>query len=166
MRKILIPVCALFMLILLTGCGNDTAEAAEESMDPKQEVYEEEVPLEPKAGGVDVDLSVLSGTVCYAEVYNMTVAPQDYAGKTVKMKGDYTTFTDESGEKIYHACVVRDATACCAQGIEFDLSDDYSYPEDYPENGEEICVSGVFDTYLEDGNMYITLRDAVMLPIS
>jgi len=38
--------------------------------------------------------------------------------------------------------------------------EDYSYPDDFPEEGEEICVTGVFSTYEENGNMYCTLMDA------
>lgn len=51
-------------------------------------------------------------------------------------------------------------TACCAQGMEFVLTDDYSYPNDYPREGDEITVTGVFDTYMEGDYMYCTLRDA------
>jgi hypothetical protein len=53
-----------------------------------------------------------------------------------------------------------DATACCSQGIEFELTDDYVYPDDYPEDGGDICVVGTFDTYEEDGFTYCVLRDA------
>lgn len=52
--------------------------------------------------------------------------------------------------------------ACCAQGMEFILKGDYQYPEDYPELGEEITVTGVFDTYQEGEFEYCTLRDATM----
>ena len=35
---------------------------------------------------------------------------------------------------VYHACVIPDATACCAQGIEFTLAGDHRWPDDYPEH--------------------------------
>lgn len=54
------------------------------------------------------------------------------------------------------------AAACCAQGIEFILTDDYAWPGDYPEEGEEITVIGSFDTYYEGEYLYCTLRDAVI----
>ena len=61
--------------------------------------------------------------------------------------------------KIYFNCIGRDATACCAQGLEFELSDRYVYPDDYPQPGEEITVQGTFDMYEEehDGNSYYYL---------
>ena len=43
--------------------------------------------------------------------------------------------------------IIQDATQCCAQGIEFVPLEDYTYPDDFPEIGENICVTGVFDTY-------------------
>ena len=63
----------------------------------------------------------------------------------------------------FRACIIQDATACCAQGIEFVLTEDYVYPDDYPEVDEEICVVGVFDTYQEGDYTYCTLRKAKLV---
>ncbi len=126
---------------------------------PEQEIEQTKTPAN-KAEGVDVDLTVLSSTMVYSEVYNMMFYPDDYVGKTVKMRGMYTVFTDEGTDKVYHACVISDATACCSQGMEFELSDEYKYPEDYPEEGQEICVTGTFDTYYEGENLYCTLKNS------
>ncbi len=111
---------------------------------------------------VDLDLTQLSKTMVYAEVYNIMVNPEDYVGKTVRMNGDYYIYTDDTTGQQYFYCVIRDATACCAQGIEFVLTDDYKFPEDYPEEGAFVTVSGRFDTYMEDDLLYCTLRDAVL----
>ncbi len=110
--------------------------------------------------GVDVDLTVLSATMVYSEVYNMMVSPDYYKGKIIKMTGQFVPYYDEGTGKYYFACFISDATACCSQGIEFILTDDYSYPEDYPQEGDTICVIGTFDTYMEGEYMYCTLRDA------
>ena len=110
--------------------------------------------------GIDVDLTTLSSTMVYSEVYNMMVSPDDYIGKTVKMDGKFALYYDESTGKYYFACIISDAAACCSQGIEFVLTDEYTYPDDYPKEGEEICVIGTFDTYREGEYTYCTLRDA------
>lgn len=110
-----------------------------------------------------VDLTALSSTMVYSEVYNMMYYPENYVGKTVKMSGLYAVYHDESMDKYYHACIISDATACCSQGIEFELTDDYTYPDDYPEEGGQICVTGTFDTYQEGEYTYCTLRDAKRL---
>ena len=134
------------MLFCVCGCG-ETAENTS-------------APGEKKA--VDVDLSVLSGTVVYAEVFNMTSEPTPYLGKTVRMRGNFSVYTNEMTGQTYFACIIPDATACCSQGIEFILADNRKYPEEYPTIGEEITVSGVFGTYLEDGYVYCRLTDAKM----
>ncbi len=118
---------------------------------------------EESAAGIDVDLTVLSSTMVYSEVYNMMSAPEQYIGKTVKMNGPFAYFHDEATGSYYFACIIRDATACCAQGIEFVLAGEHQFPDDYPEAGEEICVSGVFDTYQEGEYTYCTLRNAKIL---
>jgi uncharacterized membrane protein YcgQ (UPF0703/DUF1980 family) len=110
-----------------------------------------------------VDLTVLSSTMVYSEVYNMMCYPENYVGKTIKMSGQYSVYHDESTDKYYHACIIMDATACCSQGIEFELTDDYKYPDDYPELCDQICVIGTFETYQEGEGTYCTLRNAKRL---
>lgn len=120
--------------------------------------------------GIDVDLTRLSSTMVYSEVYNMVNHPQDYVGKKVKMNGAFSLYcqrTDESGNPdfsypIYYACVIADATACCSQGIEFVPEGDFSYPDDFPALGTTITVTGTFQTYEEDGAQYCHLVNAQM----
>ena len=115
------------------------------------------------SSNVDVDLTELSSTMIYSEVSNMVTTPDDYVGKTVKMSGQFASFYDESVDEYYFACVIADATACCQQGLEFQLAGNHSYPDDYPEEGTEITVEGTFDIYELGGQQYITLKDAKML---
>ena len=111
----------------------------------------------------EVDLTALNSNMVYSEVAAMVSTPEKYIGKTVKMKGPFAVYHDETTDNYYFACVIRDATACCAQGIEFELADKRTYPDDYPEIDEEICVVGVFDTYKEGEYTYCTLRNAKLL---
>ena len=112
------------------------------------------------ASQIDIDLTALSSVLVYSEVYNMMLSPEKYVGKTVKMHGPFSYFLDEATGKYYFACIIEDATACCAQGLEFELKENLVFPEDYPAVGEDICVIGVFDTYQEGGYTYCTLRNA------
>jgi hypothetical protein len=113
--------------------------------------------------GSNVDLTALSATAVYGEVYNMMYYPEKYIGKIVTMEGLYSDYLDEATGNHYYACIIMDATACCAQGIEFILTDDYKYPDDYPKEGDNITVKGIFDTYEEEGGMYCTLKEATLL---
>ncbi|MBR4456516.1 MAG: hypothetical protein IKS32_09870 [Solobacterium sp.] len=111
---------------------------------------------------VDVDLTVLSATMVYSEVYNMLTQPDSYLGRSVRMHGQYTEHHNEMTGKTYYACIILDATACCAQGMEFILTENYVYPQDYPKEGDMVTVAGIYDRYEEDGFPYYTLRDAVL----
>lgn len=132
---------------------------------PVDEKQDPDIPEGPAEGnnGIDVDLSTLSSTLVYAEVYNMMYTPEDYIGKSVKMEGVFEVYHDDFTGKDYFGCIISDATACCSQGIEFELAGDYTYPDDYPALGNTICVEGVFDTYLEEENTYCILRNAKLV---
>jgi len=137
----------------LTGTADITAE-------PVNNEVSSDAELPDGDDTVDVDLTVLSSTLVYSEVYRMMMSPEDFIGKKIKMSGQYVVIFDEGTGKYYHACIISDATACCSQGIEFELTNSYTYPDDYPEEGAEICVIGTFDTYEEDDYIYCTLRNA------
>ena len=110
--------------------------------------------------GPDVDLTTLSSTMVYSEVYQMMINPEDYLGRLIRMHGTFRVY--ETPQRNYYACIVTDATACCKQGIEFVLDGDYSYPEDYPEEDSNITVSGIFDIYYEGDKKFCQLIHAQM----
>ena len=109
---------------------------------------------------VDLDLSVVSGTILYSQVYNMMMDPDSYTGLRVKLRGNFSYFQDPDTGAEYFAAVIADATACCAQGIEFVWAGEYAFPQDYPPLDTLITVTGTFGTYIENGYMYVQLSDA------
>lgn len=115
-------------------------------------------PEDLSSADADVDLTLLGSTMVYSEVSRMMYEPEGYLGKIVKMHGSFNVYETEA--RNYYACLIQDATACCANGIEFELIGSPRYPEDYPEPGAEITVVGVFDLYEEDGYTYIQLSHA------
>lgn len=170
-RIISILLCAAF-IILVSGCEvSDEANKAPVVSDPVaqtpvDDTTSADTSTEPDNAGdvaipkdkdaIDVDLTLLSSTMVYSEVYNMMYNPDDYIGKSVKMSGTYRSFLDENTDTLYHYCVITDATACCAQGMEFVLENDLQYPKE----SETICVVGTFETYMEGENKYCTLKNA------
>lgn len=101
---------------------------------------------------VDIDLTSMSSTMVFAEVYDIMWAPDLYEGKTIKMRGNYAAFYNEPTDEYYHAVLITDALACCSQGIEFIWNGEHSYPEDYPSEDTEIEVTGTF--HVVDGDQY------------
>ena len=110
---------------------------------------------------VDIDLTVDNADLIYAEVFAMMYTPEEYTGKTVKMKGQFVFYYDEEKDRYYYACLIKDAMACCAQGLEFIPAGDCIYPDDFPPAMTEIWVTGEFGVF-EDGDLtYCALKDAV-----
>lgn len=129
----------------------EVEEPVETEVLPEPEVETVEIPEPSAESDYDVDLTTLSATMVYAEVYNMMVNTPDYVGKTVKAEGVFASFYDEMSETLYTAVIIMDATACCAQGLEFVLLDTYTYPDDYPIEGEIVTVTGEFALYTPEG---------------
>ena len=154
MKILLIVVSSVILcvcLFMFFSCGSDKKTELQPESKAETSYSKEKSP-----GKVDVDLSVLSGTMVYAEVYRIMSAPSDYVGKTMKIRGTYNASYYSPTQKYYSYVLVADATACCAQGFEFEWTGK-SYPEDYPENGETIEVVGVFGSYDELGTTYYSL---------
>ena len=157
MKKLLCVLLIALTLIPLAACGREGTAQKPAAEDAKG------------TAAVDIDLTALSGIMVYSEVNSMISFPDNYIGKTVKMKGQFAVYqaTDENGafipDQIYFACVIADATACCSQGLEFALVGEHTYPDDYPELGSEITVVGTFEPYEDSGCLYCRLGNAAFV---
>ena len=92
-----------------------------------------------------MDLTELSSTVVYSEVYNMLITPDDYKGKIIKMKGQFNQYTDDETGKIHNAVIIPDET-----NPNF-------------EQNTEITVVGTFDTYSDGKFLYCHLKNAKII---
>lgn len=99
----------------------------------------------------DIDISRMSGTMVYGQVYQMVMYPSKYLGKHIKMKGIFSSYYDEELERRFYGCVIQDALACCSQGLAFELAKPREYPEQYPAEGDAIIVEGDFDYEKDEG---------------
>ena len=182
MKRLFCLLLAVCMMVFLCSCGkgggedagNDTLSSDEEASASaeiiptpnQQETPEKSGQAQPSAGKVDVDLTVLSSSMVYSEVYNMLYNdPAYYLGKTVKARGEFSIYqlvTDGvlQPDPVSYACIISDAAACCAEGMEFVLEGNYTYPDDYPELGAEITVIGEFQSYEENGMIWYHLVNA------
>ncbi|RHP07479.1 hypothetical protein DWZ93_11115 [Dorea sp. AF36-15AT] len=110
---------------------------------------------------VDVDLSVMDSDMIYATVYQMMSDPEQYVGKTFRIEGKFYVTYDEMTKNQYYYCVIKDATECCAQGLEFVWGDgSHIYPDEYPTDGTEVIVDGTFELYMENDSRYCRLENA------
>ena len=174
MRRRVFPgillVCVVFLTFaLLAGCGSGKRTTTPAVPDEQDTVWVEEAPepLEDFAGAaVDVDLTGLSSTMVYAEVFNMMANPDDYIGKTIRARGNYSPEYFDGTDKYYHYVTIDDAAACCQQGLEFVVGDgERVYPDEYPQEMSEIEVVGVYGIYYELGGpvYYLAVDDIVVV---
>jgi len=132
------------LLLLYTGCSNKDKSQNSENASSEMK-------------NVDVDLTILSSTMVYAEVFNIMSKPDSYLGKTIKLNGlFYSSYYDEN-ETMYYYVVITDAASCCPQGLEFVINGERKYPEDYPDERSKIEVTGTFSSYNEYGETYYHL---------
>ena len=129
MKKLLSIFLVIFLVFSMAGCANDKS---------------------PRNPISIIDLTALTPVMVYSTVYDMINQPDKYVGEQIVMRGTCSTFVDEEKQTITLACIIQDATACCQQGIEFQLNDDY---EEFPEDGKDITVVGEFAVY-EEGEYF------------
>ena len=176
MKKLLCVLWMLLMLGSLAACGSEKNTESGDLMDASasdpaasQAQSEEETPPEASSeptqgsGLVDVDLTKLSSTMVYSEVYHLIYNPDDYIGKTIKMEGQFAYYENPDTKDQYFACIIADAMACCSQGLDFVLAGEHTYPDDYPAPDTEITVTGTLEMYEVDGFQYCRLVDAAIV---
>lgn len=100
----------------------------------------------------DIDLTKMSVTMIYSQIFNMLIMPEEYVDKTIKVKGSFEIYPNEKGEIDFFTLTVMDATACCKEGIDFIWAGNHTYPDDYPKEGQEITITGSYKSFEnEDG---------------
>ena len=179
-RMFILLIC--MMSIAITGCASQSGKGinevnsvnnvitnhineAQKSEEETETATLEKEPEqdEEKKSNVDYDLTQMNSDMVYAMVYQMMAVPEQYVGKTFRMDGIFYSSYYDTTNQDYFYCVIQDALACCTQGIEFVWDDgSHIYPDEYPEEAEEIIVEGTFETYTEEGdeNLYCHLVNA------
>lgn len=130
MKKALAVVLVAVMLFCFTGCSSQSGSAADINL---------------------VAGDVLSPMAAYSMAYNICQSPESYLGKTVQAEGALTK-SDEG--KTGYWIEIADNTSCCAQPIEFELTDKNLT---YPEENSIVLITGTFTTYEKDGQNHMII---------
>lgn len=127
---------------------NDFQATEEDVKEINEDKNEENIKAENVGGenqkDIDYDLTEMNSDMIYATVFMVVQDPESYAGKTFKIYGNSYTFPTTEGKSMTHYCLIKDALACCAQGLEFISSNS---DEKYPDDGDEIVVTGTLESY-------------------
>ena len=156
--------------LFLVGCGSagkadNEKTVAESKIANESNTNENSTDAESesvkKDGEVDYDLTVMGADMVYATVYQMMIDPKSYIGKSFKIRGNYYSSYSKDKDVYYHFCMIKDAAACCAQGLELRWADEkMNRHENCPEEDALVTVEGVFETYEEGPNTYGRIKDA------
>lgn len=163
MKKNLSGLCVLCLACLcFAACSGENPDRPGSGNSAVQAQVIQTAQRPAPAEGVDMDLTVLSSTMAFAEIYNMLAKPNDYVGKTIKLKGAYLPFYREDTEKYHHYILTGDAAACCQIELEFVLTGEHSYPDDYPVQNASIELLGAVESYEKNGRtLYHIIADDV-----
>ena len=147
----------------IDNSGLQAAAAAKNTVEPDNTVVEcppgrIETTTTPAPSKVDLDLTKMSATMIYSTIFDMLIMPEDYVEKIIKVKGWFETYMDTKSGELYYAVLVPDATACCQQGLEFVWKGNHAYPDDFPKQGQNITVTGIYKMIENDGVTYTYLE--------
>lgn len=111
---------------------------------------------------VDYDLTKMNANMVYAQVFNLMLEPQKFENSTFKIQGSFIKANGPEGQPVY-AVIIKDALACCQQGLEFIW--DFAGAE--PQIEQEILVIGKYTlTTTPDGldHNYLAAQICQVLP--
>lgn len=103
---------------------------------------------------VDIDLTGLTPNIMLAEFTNISYFPNEYEGKTVKVKATYYSEYVEMFAETVQAIFMMDDTFCCQAMIEVKIQEGLTIPE----NNDEVMVIGRIAKYTYENQVYYRLN--------
>jgi len=114
---------------------------------------------------VDIDLTSMSTTMAQAEFRRLVMDAERYAGRTIRASGAYFTFFFDGTNQRYHFVTIVDGDDCCREGLEFRLTGDPVFPDDFPAENTFVEVTGTLGRYQELGQWFIYVStDEIVTP--
>ncbi len=165
MKKLLV---SLMVLCALAGCSGGASAPSDSSGEVTDadvvEVTQEAVDTEAEEHVDEIDLTMMSPTMLFAEVVNMTRTPKKYDGATVTLRGGLMILAVdlETGVGSY-SCYVEDATKCCQRGIGFTIDRPLEDTSILVE-GSEVIIKGTFEIYEMGGRNFVRIADCEIWP--
>lgn len=165
MKKLLV---SLMVLCALAGCSGGASAPSDSSGEVTDadvvEVTQEAVDTEAEEHVDEIDLTMMSPTMLFAEVVNMTRTPKKYDGAMVTLRGGLMILAVdlETGVGSY-SCYVEDATKCCQRGIGFTIDRPLEDTSILVE-GSEVIIKGTFEIYEMGGRSFVRIADCEIWP--
>ena len=143
-----------------TGADRGAEEVGAENIPDTWEMVEEDK-ISLKAENTNEDIIEITGKMYVTYVNEIYTNTEAYEGKTIKLEGMFTSAYDESTKQTYYF-VYRTGPGCCNNdgsmcGFEFTTQDTIPVENDWIE------VTGILESYEENGYTYLNLKDAKVI---
>ena len=141
MKKIITLVLILCLglagICCLAACGDDGPDLS----DPKSSGT-----TTSSTTKIDYDIAALKNA--YTITNNILANPDDYSGKTIRIKGSFSQGVITGGTTNHYFVDVYDTAACCGAWVTF------SWNGSLPSSGSTVTVTGKVHT-IRDGSMKV-----------
>ncbi len=134
--------------------GQEEQEIQEDEPVQEEQTEQQERTEQGASSEVDVDLTQLSATMVYSQVYDLLSNYPDYLGKSMKIYGNIDNFTDVATGETLYAVIINDALGCCPQGIELEFPEEFEIPE----WGTPILIEGVVSIIAVGEDEFVVLE--------
>ncbi|MDR2670240.1 MAG: hypothetical protein LBC26_00760 [Oscillospiraceae bacterium] len=92
-----------------------------------------------------------------AQTNDIYLNAEDYLGKTLRYEGFFDEYIDEFTGNVYRL-VLRNGPGCCGYDQSAGFEVIWDQERDYPALNDWVAVTGVLETYDEDGAAYLRVR--------
>lgn len=127
---------------MLTGCSSDedTQEVTESTSSVSEDTNSSGILQFFKDDDEEIspalefyDLTEMSSTMIFSQVYDLIINPINYEGSTFKIQGEYEFYTIPETTDTVYFIVIMDAAGCCPQGLEVRFPGDVAPPDEFCE---------------------------------
>jgi len=150
-KKIIFISLLTFSLFSVVNCSKkiDNTENQQSNQNESVSTKIEKTKKSTSKEKIDYDLSNWNYNMLTGLNFDMAIDTEKYRGKTFKMRGQFFSVVDEESGRRFYSCLKYDETACCQVGIDFVLSGNKKYPDDFPPEKANIEVFGKYVSFEE-----------------
>ncbi len=157
-EKVFKKYLLLILFVCLAGCSKNSKNTRNHAKKSVADLQENE-----SAFALDIDLTKMSATMIYSQIFNMIIEPEVFEGNIIKVAGKFTEISDSETSQISYAVLIPDATACCQQGLELRWEGRSELSGECPELDSEIVVTGKYTVMYDENDIMHTYIDVMEL---
>jgi hypothetical protein len=148
----------LLIIAVATGCNDNSGS------NKSNETTGGNGQTSPPADNIDIDFTKMNALIASSQLDMVLQDMQSYVGQTMRIRGIYTP---DYWELYGIQDIIIECASGCPKLFSFVWTGNHVYPDDYPEIGSLIELTGVFGTFNLEGIEYtlpvITVDEIVIV---